>query len=69
VEWWNTLHQPATISKLGKPAIDTAMLIPLLVMWLGFTCYFVAILLMRARAEVISRERNKKWLKDVLGSA
>jgi heme exporter protein C len=69
VEWWNTLHQPATISKLGKPAIDTQMLVPLLVMWLGFTCFFVAVLLVRARAELIGRERNKKWLREVIGRA
>jgi heme exporter protein C len=65
VEWWNTLHQPATISKLGKPAIEPAMLVPLLVMWLGFTFFFLAVLLIRARAELITRERNKKWLRDV----
>ncbi len=65
VEWWNTLHQPATISKLGKPAIEPSMLVPLLIMWLGFTCFFIAVLLIRARAELITRERNKKWLRDV----
>jgi heme exporter protein C len=69
VEWWNTLHQPATISKLGKPSMDSAMLMPLLIMWLGFTCYFVAVLLVRARAEILARERNKKWLRDVMGEA
>jgi heme exporter protein C len=69
VEWWNTLHQPATISKLGKPSMDSAMLMPLLIMWLGFTCYFVAVLLVRSRAEILARERNKKWLRDVMGEA
>ena len=68
VEWWNTLHQPATISKIGKPSIDTEMLIPLLLMWLGFTCYFFFLLLVRGRAEILSRERNKQWLKDALGA-
>ncbi len=69
VEWWNTLHQPATISKLGKPAMEPSMLVPLLVMWLGFTFFFLAVLMVRTRAEIISRERNKKWLRDVIGSA
>jgi heme exporter protein C len=68
VEWWNTLHQPATISRLGKPAMDPSMLIPLLIMWLGFTFFFLAVLMVRARAEIISRERNKKWLRGVIGS-
>ncbi|HSM22926.1 MAG TPA: heme ABC transporter permease CcmC [Rubrivivax sp.] len=68
VEWWNTLHQPATISKLGKPAMEPSMLIPLLIMWLGFTFFFFAVLMLRTRAEILSRERNKKWLRDVIGS-
>jgi heme exporter protein C len=67
VEWWNTLHQPATISKLGKPAMEPSMLIPLLVMWLGFTFFFFAVLMVRTRGEIIARERNKKWLRDVIG--
>jgi heme exporter protein C len=66
VEWWNTLHQPATISLIGKPAIEPAMLVPLLIMWLGFTFFFFAVLLVRARAEILSRERNKKWLREVI---
>jgi heme exporter protein C len=69
VEWWNTLHQPATISKLGKPAMEPSMLIPLLIMWLGFTFFFLAVLMVRTRAEIISRERNKKWLRNVIGSS
>jgi heme exporter protein C len=67
VEWWNTLHQPATISKLGKPAMEPSMLIPLLIMWLGFTFFFFAVLMIRTRGEIIARERNKKWLRDVIG--
>ena len=37
-------------------------------MWLGFTCYFFFLLLVRGRAEILSRERNKQWLKDALGA-
>jgi heme exporter protein C len=69
VEWWNTLHQPATISKLGKPAMEPSMLIPLLIMWLGFTFFFFAVLMIRTRGEILTRERNKKWLRDVIGSS
>ena len=66
VEWWNTLHQPATISLIGKPAIEPSMLVPLLIMWLGFTFFFFAVVLVRARAEILSRERNKQWLREVI---
>ena len=68
VEWWNTLHQPATISKLGKPSMDPDMLIWLLVMLAGYICFFAVIVLLRTRAEVIRRSRSQKWLKDVIGS-
>ena len=67
VEWWNTLHQPATISKLGKPAMEPSMLIPLLIMWLGFTFFFFAVVMIRTRGEIVARERNKKWLREVIG--
>src|SRR5260221_7879380 len=49
VDWWNTLHQPASIVKLGGPAIHVSILIPLLVMILGFTLFFVSLLLIRIR--------------------
>jgi len=69
VEWWNTLHQPATISKMGAPAMDTDMLIWLLVMLAGFMCLFAALLLTRARAEVIQRARGQKWLRAALAES
>ncbi len=63
VYWWNTLHQPATLTKLGKPSMAGDMLWPLLVMLLGFTLYFGAVLLVRLRAEILRRERDATWLK------
>ena len=54
VDWWNTLHQPASVSKLGMPSIDPAMLVPLLLMGLGFTTYFVTVLLIRVRTEIVA---------------
>lgn len=54
VDWWNTLHQPASVSKLGMPSIDPAMLTPLLLMALGFSTYFVTVLLIRIRAEIVA---------------
>jgi heme exporter protein C len=56
VLWWNTLHQPASVFRLDGPTIDPAMLWPLLVMALGFTCYFVTVLLLRVRGEIAARK-------------
>src|SRR5947209_7002001 len=47
VDWWNTLHQPASVIRLGRPAIDVSMLIPLLVMAVGFSLLFGTLLLLR----------------------
>ena len=67
VEWWATLHQGPTITKLDKPSIHIDMLIPLLVMALAFKLYYVVAMLMRARVELLERERNSKWAKEMLG--
>jgi heme exporter protein C len=55
VDWWNTLHQPASIIRAGGPSIDAAMLWPLLVMALGFTLLFVLLHLIAMRAEILRR--------------
>ena len=52
VDWWNTLHQPASVTRLDAPAIDPAMLTPLLLMALAFLLYFITILLVRMRADL-----------------
>jgi len=62
VTWWNSLHQAPSVMKFGKPTMPASMLIPLLMMLLGFTLYFVAIMLVRARGEVLRRERNAHWI-------
>ena len=66
VYWWNTLHQGATITKLGKPSITGDMLWPLLVMLTGFTLYYGAVLMTRWRAEILRRERDASWLRTEL---
>jgi heme exporter protein C len=55
VEWWNTLHQPATITLTGAPTMYTGMLWPLALSALGFTLGFVALVLARTRAGVMER--------------
>lgn len=66
VYWWNTLHQGATISKIGKPSITGDMLWPLLTMFVAFTLYFAAVVLVRLRAEILRRERDASWLREEL---
>ena len=58
VDWWNTLHQPATISKLSKPSIDPTMLTPLIIMTLAFMMIGLAISILRVKTEIISRKSN-----------
>ncbi|MYZ49313.1 heme ABC transporter permease [Propylenella binzhouense] len=55
VDWWNTLHQPASVLRMGGPSIDPSMLLPLLVMAVGFTLLFVALHLAAMRAEIFRR--------------
>ena len=54
VEWWSTLHQPSSVLRLGGPAIHPSMLWPLLAMALGFKLYYVSLLLMRVKAELLA---------------
>ncbi len=55
VDWWNTLHQPASVAKLDGPSIHASMLTPLLLMALGFTLLFFALAIVRMRAGLIER--------------
>jgi heme exporter protein C len=55
VDWWNTLHQPASILRIGGPSIDPSMLYPLLVMLAAFVALFATLLLSSMRAEIYRR--------------
>ena len=66
VEWWNTLHQGATISKFEKPSLDPSMLTALLLMIFAVILFCSAIMMYRMRNEVLSREKNKSWVKDIV---
>jgi heme exporter protein C len=67
VIWWSSLHQGPTIKKFGSPSIVGDMLWPLLMMILAFTLFFAAILLFRVKAEVLEREKNSRWVRDLFG--
>jgi heme exporter protein C len=58
VDWWNTLHQPASISKLSSPSIDPSMLRPLLIMTVAFMLIGFLIALIRIKSEILSRKNN-----------
>lgn len=66
VDWWNTLHQPASISRFARPAIHPDILEPLLIMAAGFTALFVALLLTRIETEIL-RQRIRARIKRDMG--
>ncbi len=55
VDWWNTLHQPESVFRMGGPTIDPSLLTPLFVMAAGFTALFVLLHLIAMRAEILRR--------------
>jgi heme exporter protein C len=65
VDWWNTLHQPASIIRIGGPTIDPSMLWPLLVMTIAFTLLFVLLHLIAMRAEIYRRRVRALQLTQV----
>ena len=58
VDWWNTLHQPASVSKLSSPSIDISMLQPLLVMTVAFSLIGLIIAILRIKAEILIRKHR-----------
>jgi heme exporter protein C len=68
VLWWNSLHQGATVAKIGKPAMPGSMLWPLLSMLLGFMLFYGAVLCIRVRGEVLNRERQATWVREAVKS-
>jgi len=65
VDWWNTLHQPASVSRFGMPAIDPRMLLPLALMALGYTAFFVTLLLARVKSEILDARLRALRLQRV----
>lgn len=55
VDWWNTLHQGATLITMEGPKVDNTMLWPLLLMIVGFLAYYLVVLIYRVRAEIHAR--------------
>lgn len=56
VDWWNTLHQPASISKLSSPSIDISMMVPLFIMTLATFLFLVTVFFIRLRIEILDNK-------------
>lgn len=57
VIWWNTLHQGPTLSRFGKPAMDSSMLYPLLLMIVGFILYYACVICLQLQRQIIQSRR------------
>lgn len=66
VQWWNTLHQGASITKFEKPSIATEMLIPLLLAILGFMLLSVYLTVVRYRNALLSAEKKRAWVQTLV---
>ena len=67
VDWWNTLHQPASVMKMGGPSIDASMLWPLILMAVAYQSYYLWVMLIRIRAEIVGNKVRILRLKQVHG--
>ncbi|MDC1475778.1 heme ABC transporter permease CcmC, partial [Gammaproteobacteria bacterium] len=64
VDWWSTLHQPASITISEAPSIDSSMLYPLLVSISGMGLTLIALGILISRLYIFTREKNKKWVQN-----
>ena len=64
VQWWNTLHQGASVSLTRAPTMAATMLLGMLLMALGFWMYSIAVSLVRVRCIILERERHTDWVAD-----
>ena len=65
VEWWNTLHQGATIKLFKKSTMDASMVLPLIALTFATKLWFTASLLARTRAAMFEQESGKDWARRV----
>jgi heme exporter protein C len=66
VQWWNTLHQGATIRVGEQSTIESTMLITLLIMTFGFWAYSIAVGMSRVRNVILERERSAAWVRELV---
>ncbi|MAG76519.1 MAG: heme ABC transporter permease [Colwelliaceae bacterium] len=68
VEWWNTLHQGATVSKLGAPAMASEMYWPFVLCFFGFALLVGAVACVRFQTEIITRNKMRPWVRNLVTS-
>ncbi|MGL5291988.1 MAG: heme ABC transporter permease CcmC [Vibrionaceae bacterium] len=66
VQWWNTLHQGATLTTFSKPLIDSMMLWPLLINIVGVILFFICLFLMSLTNKILHSESNQAWVRDLI---
>ncbi len=69
VDWWYSLHQPASISLFSAPTIHASMAYPLFVMLAGFYCCYALALLSSARVALLMRDERRRWVLSLLAAA
>ena len=69
VQWWNTLHQGASVSLTQAPTMAATMLSGMLLMALAFWMYSIAVALARVRCIMLERERGSGWVRELVGNA
>ncbi len=66
VEWWNTLHQGATITKFAKPSMPTEMLIPLLLSLFGYGFLLASLVCYRIQTALLANDALRPWAQKIL---
>lgn len=66
VDWWYSLHQPASIKFTGSSSIHPSMLYPLLVCVLAYYCFYTVSLILYTRQEILAREARTKWVAELV---
>ena len=66
VSWWNSLHQGATIAQFAKPTIAPSMLYPLLIMIVAFLFYYMSVMMITVRCELLQRDKKSRWVRRFL---
>ena len=69
VDWWNTLHQPASVIRMDGPSMPPSMLVPLLVMALAFTLLFMTLHFMAMRSEILRRRIRAMRQREAAGAS
>jgi heme exporter protein C len=68
VEWWNTLHQGATLKLMGESSIHPSMAYPLLMMIAAFYVLYAVLLMLNLRNEILAHEWRSQWVRDLIGA-